>query len=116
MQLLPSLAEADLPGFGAALSEIQRVTGGWFAPAQGGAFARGDGQALIRQMGLWGAAGVGQSSWGPAVYGLVEGESAGRALADQVRDYVGNGGEVHVGGFARAGALLGRGSPPVRPD
>ena len=27
----------------------------------------------------WGARGVGQSSWGPAVYGIVEGEDAGRA-------------------------------------
>lgn len=116
LQLLPSLVEADLPGFGAALSEIQRVTGGWFAPAQGGAFARGDGQALIRQMELWGAAGVGQSSWGPAVYGLIEEESAGRRLADRVRGFLGNGGEVHVGGFDHAGALFSRGSPPVRTD
>src|SRR2546422_727750 len=38
MQLLPAIAEADLPAFGAALAEVQRVTGGWFAPAQGGVF------------------------------------------------------------------------------
>ncbi len=33
MQLLPALVEADLPSFGDALSEIQRITGAWFAPA-----------------------------------------------------------------------------------
>ena len=41
MQLLPSLVESDLEGFGAALSEIQRITGGWFAAGQGGVFAPG---------------------------------------------------------------------------
>jgi predicted sugar kinase len=32
-----------------------------------------------------GAHGVGQSSWGPTVFALVEGERAGRALADSIR-------------------------------
>src|SRR5438132_12591800 len=36
VQLLPALAEADLMGLGAALGDVQRITGGWFAPAQGG--------------------------------------------------------------------------------
>ena len=34
-------SEADLAGFGSALSEIQRITGAWFAPRQGGVFAPG---------------------------------------------------------------------------
>ncbi len=77
MQLLPALVEADLPSFGEALSAVQRITGAWFASQQGGVFAPGDGEALIGRMAAWGAAGVGQSSWGPAVYGLVEGPEAG---------------------------------------
>ena len=36
MQLLPAVAEADLPAFGAALEEIQERLGDYFAPAQGG--------------------------------------------------------------------------------
>ena len=76
MQLLPALVEADLAGFGAALTEIQRVTGAWFAPEQGGVFAPGPSETLVRRMAEWGAAGVGQSSWGPAVYGLT-GERGG---------------------------------------
>lgn len=39
MQLLPALVEADLGSFGAALTEVQRVTGAWFAAQQGGVFA-----------------------------------------------------------------------------
>ena len=41
MALLPALAEADLTTFGRALSEIQAITGSWFAPIQGGVFAPG---------------------------------------------------------------------------
>jgi beta-RFAP synthase len=39
MQLLPALVEAELGSFGAALTEVQRITGAWFASEQGGSFA-----------------------------------------------------------------------------
>jgi beta-ribofuranosylaminobenzene 5'-phosphate synthase len=116
MQLLPALVEGDLVGFGSALSAVQRVTGAWFAPQQGGIFAPGLGEALIRRMADWGVAGVGQSSWGPAVYGLVEGADAGGALAARCRDFLGGKGLIFEGGFARGGARLERGGPPPEND
>ncbi len=74
MQLLPALAEGDLPAFGEALTAVQRLTGGWFAAVQGGGrFAPGLTRRLVDLLEGWGAHGVGQSSWGPAVYGIVEG-------------------------------------------
>src|SRR2546430_4373102 len=54
MQLLPALAEADLAGFGAALGEIQRITGGWFAPAPRGVFAPGETGELVERLRAWG--------------------------------------------------------------
>ena len=105
MQLLPALAEGDLFTFGAALTEVQHVTGRWFAPAQGGAFAPGPGAELIARMADWGAAGVGQSSWGPAVYGIVDGAPAAATLADRVRQVIGEG-AVYAGGFASEGARV----------
>ncbi|MBA3893945.1 MAG: hypothetical protein H0X69_09660 [Gemmatimonadales bacterium] len=114
MQLLPSLIEGDLSGFGEALSAVQRITGAWFAPQQGGVFAPGEGEALVRRMSGWGAAGVGQSSWGPAVYGLVADADEGRALAARCRDFLGGNGLVCESGFARGGAQVGRGAPPGR--
>jgi beta-ribofuranosylaminobenzene 5'-phosphate synthase len=115
MQLLPSLVEGDLAGFGAALTAIQRLTGAWFAPSQGGIFAPGLGPELITRMAEWGAAGVGQSSWGPAVYGLVDGTDRSRALAERVRASLGGQGLVFEGGFARHGARVGWGGPPAQP-
>ncbi len=81
MALLPALVEADIESFGAALSEIQEMTGRWFASAQGGTFAPGSAD-LVRCMAEGGARGVGQSSWGPAVYGIVDGQEASARLAE----------------------------------
>lgn len=106
MQLLPALVEGELESFGAALTEVQRVTGAWFAPQQGGVFAPGPSAELVRRLAEWGAAGVGQSSWGPAVYGLVGGAEAGRALAARAAALLGSGGRVFEGGFARSGARI----------
>jgi beta-ribofuranosylaminobenzene 5'-phosphate synthase len=109
MQLLPALVEADLAGFGAALTEVQRITGAWFAPAQGGVFAPGASERLVHRLSEWGAAGVGQSSWGPAVYGFSGSRSEARDIAARAASVVGPGGQVFEGGFAPAGARVWRG-------
>lgn len=111
MSLLPALVEADLKAFGAALSAIQALTGRWFAPIQGGTFAPGPTGELVRRMTEWGASGVGQSSWGPAVYGIVDGEEAGHQLAERVRRLLATGGSngaVFEGPFRRTGARVWR--------
>jgi beta-ribofuranosylaminobenzene 5'-phosphate synthase len=108
MALLPALAEADLMTFGAAVTEIQEVTGRWFAPAQGGTFAPGPSEDLVRRMAGWGAPGVGQSSWGPAVYGVVDGDDAGLRLAERVRAALGTAGTVYDGPFQTSGARVWR--------
>jgi beta-RFAP synthase len=108
MALLPSLADADLAGFGRALSEVQEITGHWFAPVQGGTFAPGASADLVRRLAEWGAAGVGQSSWGPAVYGIVDGDEAMNRLADRVVDGMGSSATVFAGPFRSDGAHVWR--------
>lgn len=104
MQLLPALADADLTGFGAALGEVQRITGGWFAPAQGGVFAPGETAELIVRLRDLGAVGVGQSSWGPAAYGILGDAGVARRLAERLRAAVRPGGQVYESGFSATGA------------
>jgi len=107
MQLLPALAEADLPGFGAALTEIQRITGGWFSAAQGGVYAPGPSAELIGALERGGALGVGQSSWGPAVYGLTPDPASAQILAARVRTALGRTpGAVYETGFSHTGATI----------
>jgi beta-RFAP synthase len=111
MALLPALAEGDLATFGGALTAIQAITGRWFATVQGGTFAPGPSEELVRRMTEWGASGVGQSSWGPAVYGIVDGEDAGLRLAERVRGALsasGTVGSVYSGPFRQEGARMWR--------
>jgi beta-RFAP synthase len=70
LDLLPAVAEADLGAFGTALGQIQQLVGEAFAPVQGGCFARPETAALAHTMTDLGLKGVGQSSWGPALYGF----------------------------------------------
>lgn len=112
MSLLPALAEGDLAGFGAALGEVQSLTGQWFAPVQGGMFAPGPARALVHRMRESGATGVGQSSWGPAVYGIVEGEAHGVQLADCVRQTLDASVDVFMGPFPASGARVWRAREP----
>jgi len=110
MQILPAVADGDLAPFGEGLTEVQRITGGWFAPAQGGgAFAPGQTGELVERLRGWGAVGVGQSSWGPAVYGISGDTRASRALAERARTLLGAAGVVYETGFSQAGARVWRG-------
>jgi beta-RFAP synthase len=68
--LMPAVVERDLDAFGAALEELQDEVGRCFAPAQGGAFARPESEAIVAWLRSEGLRGVGQSSWGPTLYGF----------------------------------------------
>jgi beta-RFAP synthase len=91
--LLPALVEQDVEEFGGALTHVQQLVGDAFAEVQGGHFHPRSG-ALVEALLAGGAAGAGQSSWGPAVYGVVGSDAAGRALASRMEDIVGGGGSV----------------------
>ena len=85
MAALPALAEEDLDGFGAAVAELQRVVGDYFAPFQGGRFS----SPLMAEVLAWldseGVAGVGQSSWGPTGFALVGSEDDAQELSHAAR-------------------------------
>ncbi len=66
--LLPAVLETDLETFGSSLSEIQRIVGGSFAAVQGGPFGNPELDVMVESMTRHGLHGVGQSSWGPALY------------------------------------------------
>jgi beta-ribofuranosylaminobenzene 5'-phosphate synthase len=106
MSLLPALVDGDLKAFGETITTIQQINGSWFAPVQGGTFASGVSTGLISKMRDWGAAGVGQSSWGPAVYAITEGDDCAAALASRAREVLDGNGMVYVNQFARTGARV----------
>ncbi len=88
MRLLPALVERDIVNFGSALTELQRLTGECFSNIQGGQFAGTIVSETVNFLLNRGAYGAGQSSWGPTVYGLVEGRSAAQSLVKQVQRFL----------------------------
>ncbi len=82
MQLLPALAEADIAGFGQAVTTLQDSVGDHFAPAQGGRYASSRVARVLQLFRRAGAAAVGQTSWGPTGFALAEGVTQARALVD----------------------------------
>ncbi len=87
IKLLPSLIERDIEEFGAALTEIDLRTGMFFKEVQGGIYRGKVARNLISFMLRSGAHGAGQSSWGPAIYGLVH-ETKAHELAQKMKDFL----------------------------
>jgi beta-ribofuranosylaminobenzene 5'-phosphate synthase len=72
MKMLPAVVEEDVVSFGSAITEIQACVGGYFAPAQGGSpFTSPNVAAVLAALDGEGAAGIGQSSWGPTGFAFV---------------------------------------------
>ncbi len=109
LQLLPAAVEGDLESFGAAVTVIQRLVGDEATPVQGGRFASPLVAQAVEALLAAGAAGAGQSSWGPACYGVVGSPEAADRLAEQMRGWLaerGAAGEVLVAACDNQGASI----------
>ncbi|MCX7108651.1 MAG: GHMP kinase [Proteobacteria bacterium] len=83
MQALPALAEGDLNGFGAVITDLQNSVGDHFAPAQGGRFASPEVGLAMAWLQRQGAVGIGQTSWGPTGFCMVENPSRAAQLSSE---------------------------------
>ncbi len=109
LQLLPAAIEEDLEAFGAAVTVIQQLVGDESAPAQGGRFTSPLVAGAVAMLLEHGAAGAGQSSWGPACYGIVGSEAAAERLAASMREWLGErgaAGEVFLAAADNQGARV----------
>jgi beta-RFAP synthase len=86
MRLLPAAIEADFSAFAPAVSEVQRVIGAHFAPAQNGSpYTSADVAALLDWIGAAGQAGIGQSSWGPTGFAIFASLADAERAVDSAR-------------------------------
>lgn len=85
MRVLPGLLEQDIDAFGRGIGELQETVGDHFAPAQGGRFSSAAVSEALRWFTAQGLRGVGQSSWGPTGFALVDSEEHANALLSQAR-------------------------------
>ena len=105
--LLPGLLSGDIDEFGTALSAIQREIGSIFAAQQGGVF-HPRAAPVVDALASLGVGAVGQSSWGPTVYGIVESPERAAEVAERLGARVGAGTNVRVVDFDRRGAWVAR--------
>ncbi|MDY6774761.1 MAG: beta-ribofuranosylaminobenzene 5'-phosphate synthase family protein [Halobacteria archaeon] len=69
-RVLPGVASGDIDEFGAGVEEIGRLNGAWYTRFQGGVY-REESKPVVEELrSLPAVKGVGQSSWGPSVYGV----------------------------------------------
>ena len=106
--LLPAAAEGRLDAFGTAVGEIGRKNGIWYTDVQGGVFRPPAGALVDSLRECPALTGVGQSSWGPTVYGFTDdrhGEEARRA-GERALDRLGCDGTVLLTSPASSGARV----------
>ncbi len=92
LRLIPALMEKNIVEFGEALTFIEKMTGKAFKIVQGGIFRNEKISRGINILLEGGAYGAGQSSWGPAFYGLFtdeEIEETKEKLAREIREKTG---------------------------
>ncbi len=97
--VLPGAAEADFDLFVSGLEVIEEVTGRAFASTQGGSMCCEESFRAALLLRSLGARAVGQSSWGPSVYGFFPTRAAAAAAAARARSLMrANGlrGRLHV--------------------
>lgn len=105
--LLPGVVTGNIDEFGDALTAIQREIGSMFASRQGGVFHPRAAPVVDALLAL-GVGAVGQSSWGPTVYGIVDRPQRADDVAAALRAAIGDGTDVRVVDFDRRGAWVAR--------
>jgi beta-RFAP synthase len=83
--MLPALAEQDFSVFGETLFEFNARAGEGFAAVQGGTYASAWIAEVVGYLRRHGVRGVGQSSWGPAVFVVLEDVDRATHVANQLR-------------------------------
>jgi beta-RFAP synthase len=86
MKLLPAIVDDDIVNFGQALTAIQILVGNAFDSLQGGRFSSPEVANCIETFLQAGAYGAGQSSWGPACYGLIRESDDVKSIEKAITD------------------------------
>ena len=81
--LIPAAFEADFSAFSEGLFRYGWLAGESFAYAQGDVFSHPQSRQRVFDLRRRGIAGVGQSSWGPTLFALLQDEGDARRLVEE---------------------------------
>ncbi len=80
-KVLPGIAEGNIREFSEGITKVNRLNGSWFSKLQGGVY-RKESKNIIEKLRHKDLYAVGQSSWGPTVYGITIDEKVDGILED----------------------------------
>lgn len=106
VMLMTAAMHRDFNLFSESLRNIQLLTGKYFSKYQGGIFCCDTSQDIIKIMEESGIRGIGQSSWGPAVYGFTNSYLKAVEVRNNIHNYLyrkGIKGKVWVTNVAQIG-------------
>ncbi len=86
--IIPAVIWRNAEVFGRAVTKLQELVGRYFSKYQGGVFCCDETEYAVKALLRSGALGAGQSSWGPAAYGLVEGARKAESVAEKVAEFM----------------------------
>lgn len=89
MGILPMIVQQDFQGFSEAIYEFNYQAGVCFKSAQGGVYSSPLLEEIVNFVRGRGFAGAGQSSWGPAVFGLVPDDTSASRLVNKILNQFG---------------------------
>lgn len=117
-RLVPAARAGDFQAFSQSVRRYGELAGDWFSAVQGGRYRGAILQQLVEWLHEMGVEGVGQSSWGPTLYAVVEDEMAARSLGQALREsFPSLDLDITVAAVAHGGAKLAfTGSTPHRSD
>jgi beta-ribofuranosylaminobenzene 5'-phosphate synthase len=88
VKMIPSIIDADIKAFGEAMTAIDYKFGEYWLKVQGGRYSHPLIEAGVGFLLNSGSYGAGQSSWGPAFYGLVEGERQAELVREKLNKFL----------------------------
>lgn len=84
-RMLPALENTDFALFSESVFQYGHLAGLCFAEFQGGPYNGSDAERLVQQLRELGVAGVGQSSWGPTIFGLCPNQTIAEHVVAELR-------------------------------
>ena len=88
MQMIPAIIEEDITLFGDAMTRLDTTFGDYWLKIQGGTYTHPRIEECVNHLLENGAYGAGQSSWGPALYGLADGDHQAEQLLEEMNRFL----------------------------
>ena len=86
-QIVPTILKEDFENFARAVLEYGYLSGLFYEPIQGGAYASPVAREIVDRIAEFGQYGVGQSSWGPLLFAFSKSEKDALRLVEYLREH-----------------------------